>query len=583
MMLENPNRLTDDRLNRLLPALSLLAEDIGDRVSMSAGSLDEILASVGEDHGEWPIVELELWRKTLENVRDTPDDNHKNAAIAALRNRGIPEFPAMLAVYVTTNQQDSPAAQTHPIPSSASGRAGPVDKPAEVYHNLLPDHGWHNDLTWEQLPDWVKGNPELIARLKRGEQVIGKNVRYRFVANKLIRRLRYRIQVASGAGHPTPAFIAATSHFKMIDNTRLLGDLMAKGLIRLQDSQILRQIPLPLPASFAYDKVEGMLLGIAIGDALGATSEGLSPSYRRGHYGEIREYVSDRRPRHHRPAGQVTDDTQMSFWTVEQLIDDHGLRPESLARKFCEHRIWGIGGTVRKFISNFKDQHVPWYLAGSESLGNGALMRIAPILIPYVRNPHPSMYADAALATMITHNDFANNACSVAFVKMLWELLRMRFPPEPEWWIDTFCSTARELEGDTAYDKANGVFSEYAGPLWHFTSVVCKEALRKKLTVEEACSEWMSGANLFETVPSVLYILSVHAQNPEEAIIRAVNDTEDNDSIASIVGAAVGALHGLSGIPDRWVKNLNGRIQDRGGPQVFNLIAHSKQEFWLRS
>jgi ADP-ribosyl-[dinitrogen reductase] hydrolase len=35
-----------------------------------------------------------------------------------------------------------------------------------------------------------------------------------------------------------------------------------------------------------------------------------------------------------------------------------------------------------------------------------------------------------------------------------------------------------------------------------------------------------------------------HADDPEEAILRAVSDTKDNDTIGAIVGAAVGALHG---------------------------------------
>jgi ADP-ribosylglycohydrolase len=210
------------------------------------------------------------------------------------------------------------------------------------------------------------------------------------------------------------------------------------------------------------------------------------------------------------------------------------------------------------------------------------LMRIAPVILPYLRNPHASMHADAAIATMITHNDFANNASSVAFVHMLWELLGMDSLPDPAWWIDTYCSIAKELEGNTRYHRTGGTFGDYSGPLWHFTSNMCKDALKKKLTVEEACNIWGSGANLFETVPSVLYILATHADDPEEAIVRAVNDTEDNDSVASIVGAAVGALHGLGGIPDRWVKNLKGRIREGGGYQVFRLLLHSKQIFWLQ-
>ena len=582
------NRLPDEKVARLLPALSLLAEDIGERILLDSNSLREILVSVGADREEWAYEELKLWLKSLDKARDNSNNAQKDAAIVELRNRGIPEFPAMLAVYVATNQQAN-TAQIEMVPLPGSNRREPTDKPVELYHRLLPDHGWHNDISWEQLPEWIKTNPKLIAGLKRGEQVIGKNVRYRFVANKMIRRLRDRIPVATGAKSQAPPQINtknvstpnAGHHFTAIDNTHLLRDLMVKKRIRLHDSAVLHQAPAHLPDSFTYEKIEGMLLGIAIGDALGATSEGLDSSNRNRVYGEIRDYHADRRQGHNRPIGVGTDDTQMSFWTIEQLIDDGGLDPHMLAGKFCQHRIWGIGGTVTQFIGNFKDKHLPWYEAGTESLGNGALMRIAPIILPYLHNPQPCMYADAAIATMITHNDFANNASAVALVHMLWELLGMDSTPEPEWWIDTFCSTAKELEGNTKYRAKGTAFVDYEGPLWNFTLNVCKDALRRNLSVKEACGTWGSGANLFETVPSVLYILATQARDPEEAIIRAVNDTEDNDSIASIVGAAVGALHGLDGIPERWVKKLVGRIREGGGSQVFRLLLHSKQIFWL--
>jgi ADP-ribosylglycohydrolase len=45
-------------------------------------------------------------------------------------------------------------------------------------------------------------------------------------------------------------------------------------------------------------------------------------------------------------------------------------------------------------------------------------------------------------------------------------------------------------------------------------------------------------------MPSVIYLLMRHGHEPKEAIVRAVNDTKDNHTVASIVGAAVGALHG---------------------------------------
>ena len=157
----------------------------------------------------------------------------------------------------------------------------------------------------------------------------------------------------------------------------------------------------------------------------------------------------------------------------------------------------------------------------------------------------------------------------------------MTSSPEPHWWIEVFCSTVRDLEGNTRYRPRNHQHADYEGPIWKFTQEVCQQALSKGLNIEEACNSWGSGANLFETVPSMLYILATHGHDPKEAIVRAVNDTYDNDTIGSIVGAAVGVLHGLAGIPERWVKRLTGRIREGGGYQAFRLILHAKQVFWL--
>ena len=83
-----------------------------------------------------------------------------------------------------------------------------------------------------------------------------------------------------------------------------------------------------------------------------------------------------------------------------------------------------------------------------------------------------------------------------------------------------------------------------------------------------------------EAVPSVLMILTKHGDDPEEAIVRAVNDTKDNDTIAAIIGAAVGALHGKRKLPKRWIENLSGRTTDRDDGRVFELIEAAKHVFW---
>jgi len=70
--------------------------------------------------------------------------------------------------------------------------------------------------------------------------------------------------------------------------------------------------------NFDFDKVEGMLLGLAIGDALGITTEAMLPSDRRAVYGELRDYIPNRYVSE--PRGFPSDDTQLAFWTLEQMI-----------------------------------------------------------------------------------------------------------------------------------------------------------------------------------------------------------------------------------------------------------------------
>ena len=88
---------------------------------------------------------------------------------------------------------------------------------------------------------------------------------------------------------------------------------------------------------------------------------------------------------------------------------------------------------------------------------------------------------------------------------------------------------------------------------------------------------WQSSAYLLETVPTALFILARHGADPEEAIVRAVNDTYDNDTIGAIVGAAVGALHGEAALPQRCRENLLGRTGAADDGRVFELVAAAER------
>ena len=335
--------------------------------------------------------------------------------------------------------------------------------------------------------------------------------------------------------------------------------------------------PPSLPPHLGWDRIEGMLLGLAIGDALGNRAEGMTPASRRGTHGTIREYLT-----HHRADGRSvglpSDDSQMAFWTLEQLLADGRLVPDRLAVRFSREHIYGIGNTVRGFLRAFDGGKRPWYECTQPSAGNGALMRITPVLVPYVRAPSPDLWADAAVAGLITHNDAASIGACVGYVRALWGALALAGPPPPGWWVESVCGVMGMIEDETRYGPRVPHLS-YEGPMWRFVSEQVGGALADDLPADEACNRWYSGAYLMETLPSVLYILERHAGDPEEAIVRAVNDTVDNDTIGAIVGAVVGALHGRRRLPQRWIEGLLGRTGAADDGRVFELIAAARERW----
>jgi len=227
-----------------------------------------------------------------------------------------------------------------------------------------------------------------------------------------------------------------------------------------------------------------------------------------------------------------------------------------------------IHQSALKMLLHSKQDHLkPTYLPGTDWLPNGPA-------------PTSGLWADAALSAMITHNDSASIAACVSFVHMLWDLLKLDDHPAPEWWSETYVRIARELESDETYTARGGAWGDYEGPVWKFVEERVCEAYEKGLSVVEAGRLWYSGAYLLETVPSVIFILMRHGHAAEEAIVRAVNDTKDNDTIGAIVGAAVGALHGKENIPRRWIRDLSGRTTDCDDGEIFRLLREARRIWW---
>lgn len=350
------------------------------------------------------------------------------------------------------------------------------------------------------------------------------------------------------------------------------------GKVKVTDRALGADMPSLTDRAALGERVRGMLLGLAVGDALGSPTEGMLRTEREATFGEIRDYLPNRYAGG-RAVGLPSDDTQLSFWTVEHILREGQLRPQGLGELFASRRIFGLGGTVREFLTR-QARGGTWTQWGVRSAGNGALMRIAPVLLLHLGQERGALRRDVADCAALTHRDPAAISSAVAWADILGELLREGEVPDPGWWAERYVAVARAEEGDVPrYLPRSPRIARRAWCLWGLVGEVVPEALRRGLSVREGGDWWYSGAYLLETVPSVLHILARHAGDPEEAIVRAVNDTKDNDTIASLVGSAVGAIHGASGLPGRWIRGLSARTREDDDGRVLELIDAALQRF----
>ena len=156
-----------------------------------------------------------------------------------------------------------------------------------------------------------------------------------------------------------------------------------------------------------HDRAIGSVLGLAVGDALGATLE----FSLRDQYPLLTEIVGG--GPFELKAGQWTDDTSMALALAESLLSCRGLEETDLMNRFldwhqtgaysCNGKCFDIGNTTRDALMRFKETGDP--VAGNtstQSAGNGSLMRLSPVVVRYFHD-RPAMADAARRQSMVTH------------------------------------------------------------------------------------------------------------------------------------------------------------------------------------
>ena len=126
------------------------------------------------------------------------------------------------------------------------------------------------------------------------------------------------------------------------------------------------------------ERFEGCIIGGVIGDAFGS-----------GYENEVKEkedtFYLFGKPEIKEPNWQITDDTQLTLATIEAIIEDEKINPETIANQLLKYykqrKIRGIGASTLKSLKelSFGGHWSQVGRRGEYAAGNGAAMRIAPI------------------------------------------------------------------------------------------------------------------------------------------------------------------------------------------------------------
>jgi ADP-ribosylglycohydrolase/protein-tyrosine phosphatase len=284
------------------------------------------------------------------------------------------------------------------------------------------------------------------------------------------------------------------------------------------------------------DRVAGVMVGMAAGDALGAGYEFGPPSP------PVPEMIGgglgDWQP------GEWTDDTQMALCVAESAATGR-LDPEVVAARFLYWYRSGpadVGVQTRAVLSSTT---TPAAVAGraaayfdvhpSRAAGNGSLMRTAPVALAHLGDDR-AIAAAARDISNLTHADpIAGDACVL--------------------WCIAIDRAIRQSRLDGAHD-----------------GLTLLPAERRTFWTERLAEAESQPPNAFNpngyVVDAFQAASSAVARTPipdgpacrhlHDALHTAVGIGDDTDTVAAIAGALLGARWGATAVPARWQTRLHG-------------------------
>jgi poly(ADP-ribose) glycohydrolase ARH3 len=277
--------------------------------------------------------------------------------------------------------------------------------------------------------------------------------------------------------------------------------------------------------NFTQDQFTGCMLGLATGDALGAPHEG----------GPLEKLVWRLIGKTRDGCLRFTDDTQMSLDLAESLLEENGLQPDALAKRFAASYHWsrGYGPGAAKVLKRIR-RGQPWEQASKAvyaegSYGNGAAMR-APVLALYFNADEDALLAAARTSALVTH----------------------AHPQGVDGAVLIAIATQSLLQGCTSLEVLDRIQRRCSTPEFAEKLKVVRALLEAKEMPmpQEVVSKLSNGIAAVASCPTALYIALRHLDQPFESLMQfTIACRGDVDTIAAMAGAMWGVVNGAARLP----------------------------------
>ncbi|MDQ1089597.1 ADP-ribosylglycohydrolase family protein [Siphonobacter sp. SORGH_AS_1065] len=293
-------------------------------------------------------------------------------------------------------------------------------------------------------------------------------------------------------------------------------------------------------------RVKGYLFGTAIGDAMGVPVEFSNRKFlKEKPVAGLRAFGT-----HYQPAGTWSDDSALTYQTIETLIN--GLNYRDLANRFLSwyHQgewtangvVFDIGFATRNSLDRLENGVEPTEAGEISELcnGNGSLMRISPVAF-YLQYRKPSLsmterFELVRKTSAITHGHIRSAHACFLLVSYIQELL----------------SGKDKMEAYYSIQQTMCPFFEETGPAdeCELFARILKEDLTQ---IPE--SEIYSSGYVVHSLEAALWCF-LTSNSFSESVLKAVNLGDNTDTTGSVTGGLAGVYYSLQAIPAEWLQDI---------------------------